>query len=608
MIGGLGIGTTNPQYSLHVSKGSIQAYNFQQFEWINTQSNNRLGYNPATSAGLYKVATLGTTSTGYGMINVRGQIGGFSNSNTMYVDVAIMSRGGITVWGTVYGNQSSAALQCDVVYCLNTSSQYDIYIHIKSATTIVYDLVVSGASGSNVLYDPVAAAMIPLGALSTVSVSGLANIYSNSGNVGIGKTASTVYKLDVDGIINASQYLQGGVPLSTGGSGGSSQWITSGLHISYLLGNVGIGTATPSAPLHLYGTTQERIRLDTSSATQTYILFASQGNNRGYIGTGAAGADITVAANSSQNLIFQAGGSEYMRITNTGNVGIGTNNPSAILHVLDTSASSSSAPFMTLSPNLYAGGSQYLYFGTANSPNNSAQLGWCNVGAGSTSNYAFLQINGKANIMTWQASSGNVGIGKTNPTFALDVVGDVRVSGSITSGSTNIMPMGIIVMWSGSTSNVPSGWLLCNGTNGTPNLMDRFVVGAGSTYTTGGTGNGMGGSNTVTLSVGNLPNHTHTVPDHTHSTPDHSHSIYDPGHVHGRGCYNIGVWAAQSNQLGGYTQETNTLSATTGITINSGGGGTSGGSGTLTSGGGSGTGAAVTIIPLYYALCYIMKS
>lgn len=224
MIGGLGIGTTNPQYSLHVPKGSIQAYNYQQFEWINTQSNNRLGYNPASGAGLYKVATMGVTSAAgtYGMLNVRGQIGGFSKSNTMFVDVVIMTRGGLTVWGTVYGNQSSAALQCDVVYCINPLSQYDIYIYIKPSATpyIVYDLVVSGASGSNVLYDPAAAAMLPVGALTLVSVSALASIYSDGGNVGIGKAADTNYRLDVYGTINASQFYQNGLPFSGGGGGG----------------------------------------------------------------------------------------------------------------------------------------------------------------------------------------------------------------------------------------------------------------------------------------------------------------------------------------------------------------------------------------------------
>jgi hypothetical protein len=62
-----------------------------------------------------------------------------------------------------------------------------------------------------------------------------------------------------------------------------------------------------------------------------------------------------------------------------------------------------------------------LYFGTANSTNNVAQLGFCNVGNGSTSNYAFLQIYGKATIMTWQAASGYVGIGTTSPSGPLHI-------------------------------------------------------------------------------------------------------------------------------------------------------------------------------------------
>lgn len=130
------------------------------------------------------------------MINVRGQIGGWLNGNSMYVDLVIISHTSLGVWGTVYGNQSSAALQCDVVYNLNTSSQYDIYIHIKSAAYIVYDLVVSGASGSNILYDPAATAMTAVGSLVLVSVSALANVYAygaNGGNVGIGKTNPGIY-------------------------------------------------------------------------------------------------------------------------------------------------------------------------------------------------------------------------------------------------------------------------------------------------------------------------------------------------------------------------------------------------------------------------------
>jgi len=137
-------------------------------------------------------------------------------------------------------------------------------------------------------------------------------------------------------------------------------------------------------------------------------------------------------------------------------VGIGTTAPGAILHVHDSLTTATSIPLMLFSPNLSAGGFQYLYFGRSNSANNSAQFGWANVGAGSASNYAFLQIYGKANIMTWQASTGNVGIGKTNPGYLLDVAGGIQSSGtsklviqnSIDGGST-----AGIFYWNGGDTN-----------------------------------------------------------------------------------------------------------------------------------------------------------
>lgn len=59
------------------------------------------------------------------------------------------------------------------------------------------------------------------------------------------------------------------------------------------------------------------------------------------------------------------------------------------------------------------------------------------------------------------------------------------------------IPRGIITMWSGAVDAVPSGWHLCDGNNGTPNLKDRFIVGAGQSYGVGNTG----GSITRTPSV-----------------------------------------------------------------------------------------------------------
>ena len=66
------------------------------------------------------------------------------------------------------------------------------------------------------------------------------------------------------------------------------------------------------------------------------------------------------------------------------------------------------------------------------------------------------------------------------------------------------MPVGSIIMFSGKAEEIPSGWAICNGENGTPNLIDRFIL--GSTYA-GGTG----GNSQITLSVSQLPPHRHRL-------------------------------------------------------------------------------------------------
>ena len=50
------------------------------------------------------------------------------------------------------------------------------------------------------------------------------------------------------------------------------------------------------------------------------------------------------------------------------------------------------------------------------------------------------------------------------------------------------IPIGGIIIWSGAQNAIPQYWQLCDGTNGTPDLRDRFIVGAGNNYTVGATG------------------------------------------------------------------------------------------------------------------------
>lgn len=87
------------------------------------------------------------------------------------------------------------------------------------------------------------------------------------------------------------------------------------------------------------------------------------------------------------------------------------------------------------------------------------------------------------------------------------------------------VPVGGIILWSGLLTDIPDGWALCNGLNGTPDLRDRFVVGAGTSYNPGGTG----GANTVALSINEIPSHAHapgnlSLGNHTHPITDHSHA------------------------------------------------------------------------------------
>lgn len=205
---------------------------------------------------------------------------------------------------------------------------------------------------------------------------------------------------------------------------------------------------------------------------------------------------------------------------------------------------------------------------------------------------------------------------------------------------TSGVPTGVIVMWSGSILTIPSGWLLCNGTSGTPDLRDRFVVGAGSSYVVGATGgsanatlvshshtfsgSGSGSGNTGSA----LGTHTHTYSGTTASDGTHTHTITDPGHNHTYTYNDFANVRAGSNGPSPFNTTTlNTSSATTGISINSAGAHTHTYSGTTdasanlahthsvsysisVSGSTSAEGGSATNanLPPYFALAYIMKA
>jgi len=121
----------------------------------------------------------------------------------------------------------------------------------------------------------------------------------------------------------------------------------------------------------------------------------------------------------------------------------------------------------------------------------------------------------------------------------------VATTAYVTTAIGNIQAFvsGMILIWSGAANAIPSGWVLCNGSNSTPDLRDRFIIGAGNTYSVNDTGGSTTISGNVTHShstpnhshglnghTHGMGNHLHGLNGHTHSTPNHSHAVNNHTH------------------------------------------------------------------------------
>ena len=196
-------------------------------------------------------------------------------------------------------------------------------------------------------------------------------------------------------------------------------------------------------------------------------------------------------------------------------------------------------------------------------------------------------------------------------------------------GGGDSFPTGGIILWSGAANAIPTGWVLCDGQNSTPDLRNRFVVGAGDSYAVDATG-GSADATLVShthgsgnLGTGNAGSHSHS--GNTNNTGDHSHSgnTNNTGsHAHrwgtddsdgasgaGNPDANGGQsWKAWTDDQGSHSHNVNTNNSGShshNINTNNTGDHSHNVSGDTASSGSSATGAN---LPPYYALCYIMKS
>jgi hypothetical protein len=155
----------------------------------------------------------------------------------------------------------------------------------------------------------------------------------------------------------------------------------------------------------------------------------------------------------------------------------------------------------------------------------------------------------------------------------LDATNGHTHTGSVDEGKyIGIVPIGGIIMWSGSIVSIPTHWVICNGSNGTPDLRDRFVIGAGNSYAVAASG----GSATKNLA------HTHTMAFGCGNESSHIHYAGN-GYVTSPGS-GQNVWSNDSASSAG-SAHNHQISGTT----------ASGGS------------ATQDILPPYLALAFIMR-
>ena len=237
---------------------------------------------------------------------------------------------------------------------------------------------------------------------------------------------------------------------------------------------------------------------------------------------------------------------------------------------------------------------------------------WINAGsltAGAAAEVGVSAASANANhfITMVDTASGNENIRVDtdltyNPVTNTLNVPNISGNGSGLSGIEAFVT-GMIILWYGNTGNIPTGFVLCDGNNNTPDLRDRFVVGAGSAYSP----NNTGGSSSTTLSTSQLPSHNHSVsvsgttgnpsPALTGDVRRISEGFRASGTASGvftkvNDPNNPITGAASNSPVAGFTFDgthTHTFSAS----------GTSGN---------QGSGGSIENRPPYYALCYIMKT
>jgi len=304
------------------------------------------------------------------------------------------------------------------------------------------------------------------------------------------------------------------------------------------------------------------------------------------------------STNADQFITFvsASSGNNPIRVNSNIKYNPSTNTLSAI-----NIAGSSTAVNLNVTGNLTVGG-QFKdgdgNFGTSGQvlSSDGTDTAWINAGsltagAAAEVGVSAATVNADHFVTMVDTASGNENVRvdtdlKYNPVTNTLTATNFAGSGANLTGIVGV-PSGCILLWSGAANAIPSGFVLCNGSNSTPDLRGRFVVGYADNDSDYDVGD-QGGSKQVTLSTSQLPSHSHTA------------SVSDPGHQHSTSVTGTKLFPAAGGTTfsyggsGTYPGTVFTMSdATTGISV---------------SNSSTGSGGAIENRPPYYALCYIMKT
>lgn len=244
----------------------------------------------------------------------------------------------------------------------------------------------------------------------------------------------------------------------------------------------------------------------------------------------------------------------------------------------------------------------------SSTPSNNTDIGGINIAEGcapSGINNAIRELMAQVKDMQAGSDADNFVVGG-----ALSVTGNTTLSNTLTVNSSvgssgqallsrgagqspqwgSVFTTGMIMMWSGTIATIPSGWLLCDGTNSTPDLRDKFIIGArqddagvAKTNITGSLTQTGGSKDAIVVS------HTHTGTTNNNGTHAHNVLIGGSGNIQQNSSIVMGSTSSTQSNTGNTTTSAGDHNHTF----------------TTASSGSSGTNA--NLVP-YYALAFIMKS